>query len=41
MIIGICKIWMQPGSESDLAIKFCEDNNIKYIHDVCVMIENL
>jgi hypothetical protein len=37
--LGITKVWMQPGSESERAIKFCEDNDIDVIHSVCVMIE--
>ena len=32
-------IWMQPGAESGKAIKFCEDNNIKLIHDMCLLVE--
>ncbi|TET21021.1 CoA-binding protein [Candidatus Bathyarchaeota archaeon] len=35
----ITKVWMQPGSESETAIKFCHDNNIDVVHGVCVMIE--
>jgi len=37
--LGIKKVWMQPGSESDSAIAFCKDNNIEVLHGVCVMIE--
>jgi predicted CoA-binding protein len=37
--LGITKVWMQPGSESNTAIKFCEDNGIDVVHGVCVMIE--
>ena len=37
--LGITKVWMQPGSESETAIRFCEDNNIDVVHGVCVMIE--
>ena len=37
--LGITKVWMQPGSESDTAIEFCEDNDIEVVHGVCVMIE--
>ena len=36
---GIKKIWMQPGSESEAAIAFCEANGIAVVHSVCVMIE--
>jgi predicted CoA-binding protein len=37
--LGIAKVWMQPGSESDIAIRFCEENDIRVVHSVCVMIE--
>ena len=37
--LGIEKVWMQPGSESEHAIRFCEENGIKVVHDVCVMIK--
>lgn len=30
---GIKNIWMQPGAESPLAIKMCEQNNINVIGD--------
>lgn len=38
--MGIKKVWMQPGSESKTAISFCEKNNIKLIHGVCVIIQS-
>ena len=37
--LGIKKIWMQPGSESEKAIKFCKENNIQALHNMCVMIK--
>ena len=37
--IGVDKVWMQPGSESEKAIDFCKENGIKVVHGVCVMIE--
>lgn len=37
--LGITKVWMQPGSESQKAIKFCEENSIDVVHGICVMIE--
>ena len=37
--LGITKVWMQPGSESEMAIKFCDKNGIDVVHGVCVMIE--
>ena len=37
--LGIRKVWMQPGSESEKAIEFCEKNDIDVVYGVCVMIE--
>jgi predicted CoA-binding protein len=37
--LGIRKIWMQPGSESEKAIEFCEQNGIDVVYGVCVMVE--
>jgi predicted CoA-binding protein len=37
--LGIKKVWMQPGSESEKAIEFCEKNDIEVVYGVCVMIE--
>ncbi|MFC1994533.1 CoA-binding protein [Chloroflexota bacterium] len=32
------RVWIQPGSESVTAIAFCHENNLKVVHDVCVML---
>jgi len=32
------RIWLQPGSESETAIAYCHQNNLKVVHDVCVML---
>jgi len=40
-ILGIDKIWMQPGSESKKAIKFCEQNGIKVVHGICIVVDAL
>ena len=37
--LGIARVWMQPGSESERAINFCTQNRIKVVHDVCVMVK--
>jgi hypothetical protein len=37
--LGIRKVWMQPGSESEKAIKFCNENSINVVYGVCVMIQ--
>ena len=37
---GIKNIWMQPGSESTLAIQLCRDNNINIIaNGPCILVE--
>jgi predicted CoA-binding protein len=36
--LGLNRIWLQPGSESEAAIAFCHENNLKVVHDVCVML---
>ena len=35
--LGLDRIWLQPGSESEKAINYCLENNMKVVHDVCVM----
>ncbi len=35
--LGYERIWLQPGSESEAAIKFCHANHLKVVHGVCVM----
>ncbi|OGS17817.1 MAG: hypothetical protein A3J83_08015 [Elusimicrobia bacterium RIFOXYA2_FULL_40_6] len=35
--LGLLRVWMQPGTSSEKAIKFCEDNGILVISDACVM----
>ncbi len=38
--LGIKRVWMQPGSESEKAVNFCTENNIEVVHGICVMLEN-
>lgn len=35
--IGVKNFWMQQGSESKEAIKFCIDNGINVIHNQCIL----
>lgn len=37
--LGIGKVWMQPGSESEDAIGFCRENSIEVLYGICVMLE--
>ena len=35
---GLKRVWMQPGSESEEASRFCHEQGIKVVHDACAMI---
>ena len=35
--VGIKNYWLQPGSESDECIQFCEKNNLNYIKGKCLL----
>ena len=37
--LGIKKVWMQPGSESNKAIEYCKNNEIKIIYNACIMVK--
>lgn len=36
--LGLDRIWLQPGSESNAAIAFCHENNMKIVYGVCIML---
>ena len=36
---GVCRVWLQPGAESEEAIEFCRQNKVSVIYNLCVMIE--
>jgi predicted CoA-binding protein len=36
---GIGRVWLQPGAESAAAVKYCEDNGLDVIHDICILME--
>ena len=36
--LGLTRVWMQPGSESEEAIRFCEENGIAVVHGACAML---
>ena len=35
--LGLKRVWIQPGAESQAAIDFCNANGLGVVHDVCVM----
>ena len=37
--LGINRVWLQPGSESDAAIAFCHRNEMRVVYGVCVMLQ--
>jgi predicted CoA-binding protein len=37
--LGVKKVWMQPGAESETAIRYCEEKGIAVVHSLCVMIQ--
>ncbi len=39
--LGIKKIWMQPGSESEKAVKFCKDHKIELVYNACFVVNGL
>ena len=39
--LGIGRIWMQPGSESERAISLCKENGIDVIYNVCFVVDGL
>jgi len=36
--LEIDNIWMQPGSESPEAIRFCEENKMLALYEICIMV---
>jgi len=37
--MGIDRIWMQPGAESEEAVKLCQEKGICYIARECIMVK--
>lgn len=37
---GIKKVWLQPGTESFAVFKFCRDNGIQTLHNICLIEES-
>ena len=35
--LGIQRVWLQQGSESAEAIRFCRENGISVVHNLCVL----
>jgi predicted CoA-binding protein len=36
--LGLTRVWMQPGAESEQAIAYCHEHGIQVVHDACAMV---
>lgn len=36
--LGLTRVWMQPGAESDAAIAYCNEHDIQVVYDACAMV---
>jgi uncharacterized protein len=36
-VLGLTRLWLQPGAESEAAIRFCQENDLQVVHDACAM----
>lgn len=36
--LGLKRIWMQPGAESEAAIAYCQEHDMQVIYDACAMV---
>ena len=39
--LGLDRVWMQPGAESDAAIAYCHENGIQVVYHACAMVHQL
>lgn len=37
-VLGLDRIWMQPGAESESAIQYCQEHAMEVIYDACAMV---
>lgn len=38
--LGLARIWMQPGAESEAAIEFCHEHDMQVVYDACAMVHS-
>ena len=36
--LGLNRVWMQPGAESQAAIEYCQQHGIQVVYDACAMV---
>jgi predicted CoA-binding protein len=39
--VGVHHIWMQPGAESETAIRFCEEKKLCAVYNSCILIQTM
>ncbi len=37
--LGLRRVWLQPGAESEQAIRFCRQHGIALVYNACAMVE--
>lgn len=38
VVLGIQRVWCQPGASDDEVVAFCEAHNLELVHDTCIML---
>ena len=38
--LGLARIWMQPGAESEAAIDYCHEQGMQVVYDACAMVHS-
>jgi predicted CoA-binding protein len=36
--LGLTRIWMQPGAETEAAIAYCHEHDMQVVYDACAMV---
>lgn len=36
--LGLSRVWMQPGAESEQAIAYCDEHGMQVVHGACAMV---
>ena len=36
--LGLTRVWMQPGAESEAAISYCQEHGIQVVYGACAMV---
>ncbi|MFN2220611.1 MAG: CoA-binding protein [Anaerolineae bacterium] len=36
--LGLARIWMQPGAESEASVRYCQEHGIEVVQQACAMV---